>query len=197
MNNDELQKAIDDITKDNAPDAAAPAVDAAAENEQLANELVGAAPAAPEVELAAAPAPAIPTEPSMPPTAEAPVEEAPIASAPEAPVAPAAPAPASAPEPLAEEVEEVPAPEIKLGNAQVDDIVPEAPEAPAARDDDTLNEALKELYPLLDRVDMPVEEKFDITLKFGEPAKALDLAKKITDETKKANALLEIVNKLK
>ena len=62
MNNDELQKAIDDITNNNAAaQEAAPAVDAAAENEQLANEMVqpsapvtGAgvdlAPTAPEVD---------------------------------------------------------------------------------------------------------------------------------------------------
>ena len=73
----------------------------------------------------------------------------------------------------------------------------EATEAVPVADDDTLNEALKELYPLLDKVDMPVEEKFDITMKFGSPAKALDIAKQMTDETAKANALLEIVNKLK
>ena len=174
MNNDELQKAIDDITNANAaPAEAAPAVDAAAataENEQLANEMaapaapvtgagVDLAPAAPEVDLGTAPAPAVPEEPAMPPV-EAATEAAPAM---EAPVVPEA------------------APEVTV--------------APA--DDDTLNEALKELYPLLDRVEMPVEEKFDITLKFGEPAKALTLAKQITDETTRANALLEIVNKLK
>ena len=180
MNNDELQKAIDDITKDNAPAEAAPAVDATAENEQLANEVAGqtapvtgagvdlAPTAVPEVDLGAAPAPEIPAEPSMPPMPEAPVapvaEEAPVA-APE--VAPVVEEPAVA--------------------------VPEAP----VSDNATLEEAMKELYPLLDRVEMPIEEKFDITLKFGEPAKALELAKQMTDETAKANALLEIINKVK
>ena len=39
MNNDELQKAIDDITKETAP---APAEPVAAETEALANEIAGA-----------------------------------------------------------------------------------------------------------------------------------------------------------
>jgi hypothetical protein len=174
MNNDELQKAIDDITKDNAPVEAAPAVGSVAENEQLANELdQTVAPAAetaitPDApDFGVAPAPAIPDAPGMPPV-EAPEVAAPVA---EAPVAPAA------------------APAVEVAE-------PAAEVAPAA-DDDTLNEALKELYPLLDKVDIPVEEKFDITMKFGSPAKALDIAKQMTDETTKANALLEIVNKLK
>ena len=168
MNNDELQKAIDDITKDNAPAEAAPAVGSVAENEQLANELDQTVAPATEAAVApdtpdfgVAPAPVIPDAPGMP-SVEGPEAAAPVAEA------PVAPAPAV-----------------------------EAAEAAPVADDDTLNEALKELYPLLDKVDMPVEEKFDITMKFGSPAKALDIAKQMTDETAKANALLEIVNKLK
>ena len=171
MNNDELQRAIDDITKDNAPAEAAPAVGSVAENEQLANELdQTVAPATantPETpDFGVAPAPAIPDAPGMPPVEMSEVA-APVVEAPAAPAAPVA----EAAEPVAEA-------------------------APAA-DNDTLNEALKELYPLLDKVDIPVGEKFDITMKFGTPAKALDIAKQMTDETAKANALLEIVNKLK
>ena len=176
MNNDELQKAIDDITRDNSAPADAPATDAAAENEQLANELAqpAAAPAA-EADAAVsapdfgvAPAPAIPDAPGMPPVEAAPEAVAPVV-APEAPEEPGA-------APVAE-----PAP---------------AKVAPAT-DSETLEEAMKELYPLLDRVSLPIEEKFDITLKYGEPAKALEIAKQYTDETAKANALLEIVNKLR
>ncbi|MBR3319232.1 hypothetical protein IKG06_01855 [Candidatus Saccharibacteria bacterium] len=177
MNNDELQRAIDDITKDNAPAEAVPAVGSAAENEQLANELdQTVAPAVgptitPETpDFGVAPTPVVPDAPGMPPveTTEA------VATMPEAPVAPAAPVVETA-EPVAEA----------------------APATAEDADGDTLNEALKELYPLLDKVDIPVEEKFDITMKFGSPAKALDIAKQMTDETAKANALLEIVNKLK
>lgn len=182
MNNDELQKAIDDITNSNATtEAAAPeaAAVSAAENEQLANEM--AAPSAPvtgagvdlaptpEVDLGTAPAPAVPEEPAMPP-----VE---AAAAPEAPVA-------------------APAVETPVMGAIETPAVEAAPEAPVS-DNATLEEAMKELYPLLDRVEMPIEEKFDITLKYGEPAKALELAKQMTDENAKANALLAIVEKLK
>ncbi|MBR2586958.1 hypothetical protein IKE71_01125 [Candidatus Saccharibacteria bacterium] len=168
MNNDELQKAIDDITRDSAP-AEAP-VDSAtsvAENEQLANELA-AVPGAPvtgarvdvapvQPEFAAAPAPEVPAEPAMPPMPGMVAPAVPEATAPEAVAAPAA------------------------GGAN----------------EDTLSEAYRALYPLLDKVEMPVEEKFDITLRFGEPAKALELAKQIADEGSRAKALLELVNKLK
>lgn len=167
MNNDELQKAIDDITKDNVPAETAPTDVAPAPAEELVeqNPVPEAVPAPeptpmPEVDLGTAPAPVVPAEPSMPPTVDIP-ERAPIAES--------APAAASF-------VEDAPAP---------------------AGSDSTLEEAMRELYPLLDRVDMPVEDKFDITIKYGEPAKALDLAKQFTDETAKAKALLEIVNKLK
>lgn len=177
MNNDELQKAIDDITNNNAAAEATPAVDAVAENEQLANELarpaapvngagvdlVPATPnaAMPEVEIAAAPAPVVPEMPGMPPVAGAPVETEAVPMA-EEPVAEA---------PMAGEV--------------------------SVADEETLNEAYRALYPLLDKVEMPVEEKFDITLKFGEPAKALGFAKQIADDTAKANALVKIIEKLK
>ncbi len=179
MSNDELQKAIDDITKDNA---AASAVDAAAENEQLANEIaqpsapttgagVDLAPTAPEVDLGAAPAPAVPEMPGMPPVVGAAEAPAPV----EVPAAEAA-------TPVAEE----PVAEVSV-----------APAVSSVADDETLNEAYKALYPLLDKVEMPVEEKFEITLKFGEPAKALELAKQIADDTAKAGALMKIIEKLK
>lgn len=195
MNNDELQKAIDDITNNNAAAEAAPAVDATAENEQLANELAAAAPApeavAPEAPAAdaggfapaPAPAPEVPAEPGMPPVAGEAVASAPEA-VPEVPAAEVAPVEAPAEEAVA-------MPEIKLNDSLATEAVP------AASDDETLNEAYKALYPLLDKVEMPVEEKFDITMKFGEPAKALELAKQIADDTSKANALMKIIEKLK
>ena len=179
MNNDELQRAIDDITKDNAPAETMPTVGSAAENEQLANELDQTVAPTTEANIATetpdfgvAPAPVIPEAPGMPPV------ETVEAAAPtvEAPVAPAAPV---------------------IETAEPEQVAEAAPATAEVADGDTLNEALKELYPLLDKVDIPVEEKFDITMKFGSPAKALDIAKQMTDETAKANALLEIVNKLK
>lgn len=191
MNNDELQKAIDDITNNNAAAEAAPVADATAENEQLASELAGAAPAAPEAPAAGfapapAPAPEVPAEPGMPPVAGEAV--APEMAEAVAPAVEAAPAVEEVSE--AAEVEAPAVPEIKLS-------APAAEAAPVASDDDTLNEAYKALYPLLDKVEMPVEEKFDITMKFGEPAKALELAKQIADDTSKANALMKIIEKLK
>lgn len=179
MSNDELQKAIDDITNNNVAAGADAAVNMAAENEQLANELAGAAPVAAEAaEFAPAPAPMpeVPAEPAMPPMSGAVAADAP---APEmiGGVAPAA------------EASTMPTAEIKLDNAAV-------PEAPVS-DNATLEEAMRELYPLIDRVEMPIDEKFEITMKYGEPAKALDFAKQMTDENAKAKALLQIIEKLK
>lgn len=204
MNNDELQKAIDDITKDNAPAEAAPAVDTVAENEQLADELAGAVPETPD--FGVAPAPAVPETPGMPPMPEAPAAPAPepvaepAAPAPEPVAEPVAPAPAPAPEPTPEPVAEEPAPEpeIKLGNTEM--IREEEPEAPAAPAHDTLHEAMKELYPLLDKVSMSNEDKFDICMEVDDPqaaARALEYAKKFENETEKANALLEIINRVR
>ncbi|MBQ8996577.1 hypothetical protein IJ095_00915 [Candidatus Saccharibacteria bacterium] len=179
MNNDELQKAIDDITKETAP---APAEPVAAETEALANEIAGAtapttgegvalapvaeaAPAAeaPAVDIPAAPAPAVPETPAMPPVAEAPAAEP-------APAEPVAPAPAP--------------------------VVATEPEAAATGMDDIKKEALKELYPLLDKTDMTAEEKYDICMEMqSEPdaiRNALGYAKQFTDMGKKVDALLKI-----
>lgn len=172
MSNDELQKAIDDITNNNVMAGAAPTANAAAENEQLANELAGEAPAAAGVaEFAPAPAPMpeVPTEPAMPPMPET------------VPVNAAAPEMAEAPV--------ASAPEVRLNNAPVSEA--------SVSDSATLEEAMRELYPLLDKVEMPIMEKFEITMKYGEPAKALELAKQMTDEAAKARALLDIIEKLK
>lgn len=192
MNNDELQKAIDDITRDTA--APAPAEPVTAENEALANEIAGApttgegvtlAPAA-APEVPPAPAPVIPETPAMPPVAEAAPAPAPEA----APVA-EAPAPAPAPEPVAR-VAQAPAPEVQLSHAG----------EKSADLADVEREALKELYPLLDKVEMTAEEKFDICMKVAEDDEtavsgALKAAKGIADETAKANALLKIVDFVK
>ena len=177
MNNDELQKAIDDITRDNA----APTTQVSAENEALADELAGAAdgtavPPVPAVDAAAsfdvpaAPAPAVPATPSMPPMPDAPVPQA-------------------AAEPAEEPVEEPVAP------------VADKPAAVKTGDLAGVAEAaMKELFPLLDKVEMSVEEKFDICMKVdddGALVKALEYAKKFSDETAKANALLKIIEATK
>ena len=190
MNNDELQKAIDDITRDSA--APAPAETAPAENEALANEIAGAPATGEGLTIAPAPAPEVPEAPAMPPMPEA-------AAVPEAPAAPvpepvAEPAPAPVPEaPVAEPAPApAPAPEIQLAHAA---------EKPTDMSD-IEKEALKELYPLLDKVEMSAEEKFDICMKVAEDdatavSGALQAAKGITDEVAKANALLKIVDFVK
>lgn len=61
-------------------------------------------------------------------------------------------------------------------------------------------EAMKELYPLLDKVpSMTDKEKFDVCMQVGEEAlpNALQYAKGITDETEKAEALLKIIQSTK
>lgn len=189
MNNDELQKAIDDITRDSV----APAETGAADNEALANEMAGAPtkgegvtlePTATqpaealvrEAEIPAAPAPVVPEAPAMPPL----TTEAPAAPAPQ-------PAPTAAP-----------APEIVTSTTTVAEEV-STPEADLAGIE---KEAMKELYPLLDKVQMEPEEKFEIYMKVAEDDKgaisgALNVAKMIRDETAKAEALLEIIEAVK
>jgi len=194
MNNDELQKAIDDITKETA----APTENVAAEAEALANEIAGVtvpsgAPttgegvalnptgaAAPAIEIPAAPAPEVPEAPAMPPKAAAPVPEAqPSVAAPvEAPAAPVAEKPKM-------EVPETPAMEPEPAASEV-----------TGEMADIKKEALKELYPLLDKTDMTAEEKYEICMEMqSEPdamRRALDYAKKFEDTDKKVDALLKI-----
>ena len=192
MNNDELQKAIDDITKEST---AAPTENVAAEAEALANEIAGvAAPsgapttgegvalspagaAAPAIEIPAAPAPAVPEGLAMPPSAAAP-----------------AAAPAAAAEPVAEKpVAEPKAEEPTLAKIEEPK---EEPKTEATGMEDIKKEALKELYPLLDKTDMTAEEKYDICMGMKEEKdavrRALDYAKQFSDTDKKVDALLKI-----
>lgn len=106
--------------------------------------------------------------------------------------APAAPAPAPAADPT-------PAP------APAFDFSTPAP-APAAGDsslDDIKLTALKELQPLMDKVDLPAEEKFDTYLMLIRSTDDKTLigpahtaAQGIADEKKKAEALLEIIKEI-
>ncbi len=210
MSNDELQKAIDDITKSDAGGVA----EGANENEALVDEMVQAGmpttgegvPLAPlndagaadavAPEMAAAPEIKIPEVGAMPPVEEKAagadegagvlgatptIEAAPVApevsaTVPEAPITEPAAAEVSTPE--------ISAPEVSADLAKIE------------------KEALKELYPLLDKVKLPAEEKFEICMKVaGEDKKAisgaLDAAKEIVDETKRAEALLKIIEQVK
>lgn len=95
--------------------------------------------------------------------------------------------------PVVEPVVEMPAPEV-------------APVAtPAANDDLTSvkSEAINELRPLVDKLSLPAEEKFDTYLlllrstddrSLIEPAH--EIAKQITDEARRAQALLDIIKEI-
>lgn len=229
MSNDELQKAIDDITKSDAGGVA----EGTSENEALVDEMVQAGmpttgeglPLAPlggadgtgvlatdavAPEMAAAPEIKIPEIGAMPPAEEKPTggnEGAGVLGA-----------NGMASEPVKTETVATPAIETAPVAPEVSATVPEAPiTEPAAAEVNTpeINapgvpadlaeiekEALKELYPLLDKVKLPAEEKFEICMKVaGEDKKAisgaLEAAKEIVDETKRAEALLSVLGAIK
>lgn len=101
-----------------------------------------------------------------------------------APVAPTAPAPAPAPAPSFD----LPSPTPVGGVEDLDDI--------------KLN-ALKELRPLMDKVELPAEEKFDTYLMLIRSTDDKSLigpahtaAQGISDEKRKAEALLEIIKEI-
>ncbi|MBQ6147363.1 hypothetical protein IJH66_00205 [Candidatus Saccharibacteria bacterium] len=206
MNNDELQKAIDDITKSDVGGA----TESASENDALVDEMVqagmpttGEAPALAPIggetatpEIAAVPEIQIPEIGAMPPVAEekteAPAETTtePAVAVETAPVAPEVSA--TVPE----------APVTEPAAAEVN--VPEIGKTESGKEDlgEIEKEALKELYPLLDKVTLPAEEKFEICMKVAEEDKgaikgALEAAKGFTDETKKAEALLKVIEAVK
>ncbi|MBR3368887.1 hypothetical protein IKG45_03850 [Candidatus Saccharibacteria bacterium] len=79
------------------------------------------------------------------------------------------------------------------------DLTETAP-VPVVEAGNVVDEAMKELYPLLDKVpSMTDKEKYDVCMKVGGDAlpKALQYAKGITDETEKAEALLKIIESAK
>lgn len=86
-------------------------------------------------------------------------------------------------------------------------VFPQTPQPPqvmaTANLDDIRKDALGELRPLVDRLDLAPEEKFDIYLLLLRStddttliAPAHQTAKNITDETKKAQALLDIIKEI-
>jgi outer membrane biosynthesis protein TonB len=118
--------------------------------------------------------------PAVPPTPE-PVEEP---AKPEAPVAQApVPAPNPTPEPPV-----APAPKPSRSTASLEAIK---------------QDALRELRPLVDKLDLPAEEKFDTYLLLLRStddttliAPAFDSAHNITDEARRAQALLDIIKEI-
>jgi len=106
---------------------------------------------------------------------------------PEALAEPVAAAPAQVPEPAPQ-----PAPEPAASPAQ-----------PTSELDAIKNSALEELRPIIDKVDLPPEEKFDTYLMLlrSTDDKALvgpahTIAQSITDEKRRAEALLEIIKEI-
>lgn len=222
MSNDELQKAIDDITRDNAMPVA-PEANAAA-NEALANEMAGVAPSKgegvalnPLADLGQAPAPNVPETPGMPPVGPVQAAGVPVEGAQGGEAQSVAPEAAEAP--VAETVQETAsvqgieeadakrgeeiAPVEALSEEQAENLVigePKVEKAEASGEDlEKIGKAaMKELYPLLEQVSLSAEEKFEICMEVaGEEPKAIsgafEAAKRIQDEKTKAEALLRIV----
>lgn len=80
-----------------------------------------------------------------------------------------------------------------------------APLSPVADSelDDIKKDALEELRPLVDKLDLPADEKFDTLLLVIRSTDdktlvnaAFDAAKGITDETKRAQALLDVIKEI-
>lgn len=120
------------------------------------------------------------------------------------PAVPPTPAPTAAPESAAEPevaseppaADPVPAPEAAMPPA------PAMP-APAGELDGVRQEALTELRPLVDKLNVPAEEKFDTYLLLIRStddktliAPAHEAAKVITDETRRAQALYDIIKEI-
>ena len=116
------------------------------------------------------------------------------------------------PEPAEEKEEEpeatpvVPAPPAVESEDENDDEDEEAEsEEPADSDlESAKKEALSELSPLVDHLDIPDDEKFDTYMEILKASDdkamvkpALEAAKSISDEDKKAQALLDIVKEIK
>ncbi len=227
FNEDELQKAINDITKDAASGGSSSVVDdLVKKNEEKApaGKVVSASTDMGDGQPAFAPAPEVPVPPvtdmsapaaetpaanSAPETTAPAVDEVipgPEVAVPEEPKAEekSAEAPATPAEPAAE-------PAIKKNDTPVVEtpasVSASAEEAPVAPSDDfekTREEALKALYPLMDKVkiDDPVQ-KFDMykemfgLMKNAEVAgSVLKAAEELPDEQTKADALMGLIKSI-
>ncbi len=193
MTNDELQRAIDDITTSDggmaAPVTPVMSGDANEENEQLAGEFGGAtaAPAMTPAEAVAAELNDQPvTSPVMPadsiaaePVVENIVDEAPVV----AEVAPAV-TPEVVPEEASAPAFEMPATEEVKGDVDLEEVK---------------KNALRELYPLLKNMNINPEQAFAICKEVAEMGEkgafqeAFEAARKISDDAKRAEALFSIV----
>lgn len=199
----ELQKAIDDIARSASSEAGVSALDAKVQD-QLG------VPSAPVVEAAAPEVPEIPVVPEAPVMPEVqPVAEAPVV---EAPVAPNEPieidestlpkieikedAPAEAP------TEETPATEtVENTEAMPAENAPAETVASAGDFEEVKAAALKELYPLLEKISVNNEQKckiyrdaYEATKDEAIIPKLYEAIQKIEDEQARAEQLLYVVN---
>ena len=201
-NDNELQKAIDDITKSAATETAS---DAVSELEAKIQNQLGVPPTPPMPEMPAAPAEAAaPVETAAPapeaaptltpsadfavPTVEAAPAEAPAEVATEAPAESAATEPAmTAPTLEAPTIESAPVAEV--ATQSVDGDLKSVKEA-----------MMRDLFPLMDKVDVKPEQKYEIYKEMIEItndksmiAAAYEAAKGLADETARAEALLYLI----
>ncbi len=180
-NDNELQKAIDDIAKnETAP------VDTGAAATELENKI--------QDQMGVPP---MPPMPPMPETSVAPAPAAPVsapepAPAPETPVAPAeASAHAEEPAPVTEPAAEPEiSPESKL-----------PPVSPDTNVESVKTDMMRDLFPLMDKVEMTPERKWEIYKQMIEETHdnsmvgaAYEAVKGISDEKERAEALLYLIN---
>ncbi len=222
FNDDELQKAIDDITKDAASGGSSSVVDDLVkkneEEKAPTGKVVSASTDMDADQPAFAPAPEVPVPPvteMSAPAADTPAVEEPaedkkpeeVIPGPEVGMPEEAPKTAEAPAPA----ETVPAaePAVVKKDAPVAEAPAAAPaaETPAVPSGDfekTREEALKALYPLMDKVkiDDPVQ-KFDMykemfgLMKNAEVAgSVLKAAEELPDEQTKADALMGLIKSI-
>lgn len=116
-----------------------------------------------------------------------------------------APAPPVPPVPPAPIVDDAAAPEAATEAPVAPDPIAPSPAAPTAAGElDSIKlEALNELRPLVDKLDVPPEERFDTYLLLLRStddkeliAPAHDAAKAIPDEARRAQALLDIIKEI-
>ncbi len=104
--------------------------------------------------------------------------------------------------PAQEEEEEVPAVTLSPEPVAVEPAVVDTA-APVSALDSIKNKALDELRPLIDKVNLPAEEKFDTYLMLIRSTDdssligpAHEAAQSITDESRKAEALIDIIKEI-
>ena len=207
----ELQRAIDDITKNNGGQS----TDVAANLEQQIQDQMGTPPVPPMPPVGDAPAEGMPM-PEMPAEAgvgvDAPAGEPAVdGQAMEAPVV-EAPAEVAAPadttdSPLTDAAVEPATPDVAPETTDEPVVAPSVDDAGLSdmggNDITSVKEAmLRDLFPIMDKVDMGAEEKFELyktmlddtndkTLISG----AYEVVKGITDEAARAEALLFLIKK--